>query len=181
MCVIIYKPRNYKLDKEILLRAWKANPDGAGLAWRDSRYVYWRKGFMEFDEFYDFYLKVWNEELVLHFRLGTSGGRTKEMTHPFPITKNDIYRKVLFGESEEGVLFHNGVVYGLGNETESDTYELAKILAYVDKEYRVKVLELTNSKYILYTPTKVFIVGNFEMIDKCKYSNTHWRHNRYWY
>lgn len=107
MCVLLVadkrRPTEIELEKMAL-----QNPDGAGIAWRDTekghKVVKWEKG-LTLDQ-----MKVYCTELPLpfvgHFRIGTCGGKIPEMTHPFPVERNASL--ALIGQIEGYVLFHNG-------------------------------------------------------------------------
>ena len=123
MCVILIA-QQVRITEEVVRAAFAANPDGAGLAYRDGGKVKWRKGF-SLDEI----IKE-NAALplpyILHFRISTIGGRALDLTHPFPVdpqVSTDIE-----GETKTGVLFHNGH----WNEWRRETYDAAK-------QYRIKL------------------------------------------
>src|SRR4030042_2306425 len=59
------------------------------------------------------------DELFVHFRYGTSGGNTPDLTHPFPITQNLKTMRQL-SCTVHRALIHNGVL-GKGESNASDT------------------------------------------------------------
>lgn len=105
MCVIF---ANYTAipSKEHLLAGERRNDDGGGVAWREGKKTKWVKGITG-EEIWDLLQKVPLPNLV-HFRIATEGGICPELTHPFPLTPK--VPLTLKGESENGVLAHNGVL-----------------------------------------------------------------------
>lgn len=116
MCVIVYKPKNIELpSKDILKTCYKNNSDGAGYTFTSRHKVIIKKGYQDFDTFYNELLKDYkkynlaNHSLILHFRIGTSGGLTKEKTQPFKITSNIKELNKLYIKNKKASLVHNGV------------------------------------------------------------------------
>ena len=113
MCVLVYKPAGIVLDeksKDDLSRAFDANKEGAGFAWRDGK-IHMRKAYFKFEDFWaSFTHHVQNQEAVVHFRLASKGKVSRENTHPFFV-------------KDFGIVAHNGTFHGLGNTEISDTRE----------------------------------------------------------
>jgi hypothetical protein len=91
-------------------RAWDYNDDGGGLAWREKNkagenVVIWRKGIEDVKEMKELMKKL-PLPYVAHFRVASSGGVTRQLTHPFPITK--LAQLHTGGTTKGWVLFHNG-------------------------------------------------------------------------
>ena len=114
MCVIVYKPKDAQMPhKENLRKCWTRNSDGAGFAVYKEGKPYFEKGFMTFDDFYNALLdkkQYWESgQCVMHFRIGTQGGNTKFLTHPFPITEglDAMHRQSGYSDA---LLFHNGIL-----------------------------------------------------------------------
>ena len=94
------KEVGYSLPKKSdLLECWNKNPHGAGFMFNDNGKVIIKKGYMNFDDFYNElirtdtkkYLK--NRGLVIHFRIATSGLIDKGNCHPYPLSSvNDDLR-----------------------------------------------------------------------------------------
>lgn len=113
MCVICVSDKGVKQpSKECMRNMWDRNPHGAGYMFAKSNYVYIRKGFMRFD---DFYASVKSENftdddiVIYHFRIATQGGVNPEMTHPFKFTDNISETKLLRGRVNLGIC-HNGII-----------------------------------------------------------------------
>lgn len=179
MCVIIVKPKEVYLLEDILREAWYYNPDGAGFAWSDGEFVHWLKGFDRFEDFYGEYLNHKKKALVIHFRYRSAGDVNPEMTHPFPITRDPKERLKLKGSTSIGVLFHNGTVSNLGKGSRSDTYMIAKILAYSNPFVWKDILQMTTSKYVILRPKQILFVGKFEDKYGCKFSNLSWEYKKH--
>ena len=95
MCVIAVKPANVAMiSNEIIENMWHNNDDGAGFMYPGHGGVKIRKGFMTLKSLKKA-LKALNKEIdttatpiILHFRIGTSGGNIAANTHPFPVSEN---------------------------------------------------------------------------------------------
>lgn len=95
MCVIAVKPANAAMiSNEIIENMWHNNDDGAGFMYPGHGGVKIRKGYMTLKSFKKA-LKALNKEIdttatpiILHFRIGTSGGNIAANTHPFPVSEN---------------------------------------------------------------------------------------------
>ena len=95
MCIITIKPKNKKLqDKDILQTCFTRNPDGSGYMFVHDNIVEIKKGYMTFESFYKDLIEDYNKydlknkNLVMHFRIGTSGQSKLGCTHPFAITND---------------------------------------------------------------------------------------------
>ncbi len=125
MCIIAIKPRGVAFPSEETMRTcFKRNPDGAGFMYQDSvnKCIVGRKGLMTFDSFMTS-LTAHNftddDFVALHFRIGTSGGKTSQATHPFPCTGDEeLFKRERF-KASVGIM-HNGVLHS-GTTTLSDT------------------------------------------------------------
>lgn len=177
MCVIVYKPSGIPMpDKEILRYCWDSNPDGAGVIWREDGNLNFQKGLMtiwETEAFMQYLAKqidLQETEVAIHFRLGTSGGISVEMTHPMDLQDP----RKLYGESE-ALLMHNGVIPGLGNQFESDTMVLARKLAGKSEEEIVRILQHTPGRFIFATKNETHLIGYFLKDNGVWYSNLLWK------
>ena len=128
MCIIIVKNSGVKMPTdEILDNCWSNNNDGAGYMYLTSdakadKKVQIRKGFMKLKHLKkalkreDFDL---NDEVIIHFRISTSGVINQACTHPFPLTKKIKQLTALNILTNKGIA-HNGVL-GKGSKKLSDT------------------------------------------------------------
>jgi hypothetical protein len=103
MCVILVCPENIRPGKAAIAACHRANPDGAGVAWRENGKVLWMKGLSPCDV--EDLISVLPGEIVIHFRWASVGAVTPKLCHPFPVTARATTR--LSGHART-VLFHNG-------------------------------------------------------------------------
>jgi predicted glutamine amidotransferase len=103
MCVILVCPENIRPDSATIAACHRANPHGAGVAWREDGEVRWSKG-LEPDEL-ESLISGLTGEIVIHFRIASVGEVTPQLCHPFPVTARATTR--LSGHAR-AVLFHNG-------------------------------------------------------------------------
>lgn len=112
MCVILICDRS-RPTPEMVKESWDSNSHGGGVAWLDfegsgkhrRRVVRWEKGLNE-KEIADRCATL-PIPFVAHFRVASSGGKTMDLTHPFPLDPG-VSLAWEGGFSERGVLFHNG-------------------------------------------------------------------------
>jgi len=103
MCVILVCPVDVRPDRATIHACHRANPHGAGVAWREDGEVRWMKG-LEPDEL-EALIADLPGEIVIHFRIASVGEVTPRLCHPFPVTACATTR--LSGHAR-AVLFHNG-------------------------------------------------------------------------
>ena len=117
MCILLVKPKGKACpSKEILAECFVRNPDGAGFSYNKNGSIVLRKGFMNFADFYEATKKIPVESTALiHCRIGTSGGNTAGLTHPYPLCndykkmqKTTLLLKPTNGEKVYSVA-HNGI------------------------------------------------------------------------
>lgn len=130
MCIIVYKPKGKAIPSDdILKNCFKINGDGSGLMFSHNGAVYIRKGYETFDalknalNYYDERFNLSDKDLVLHFRIATSGGISKAKCHPFPISDDIDKLNAPKLETSYGVV-HNGVLsdYVYGNLSDTQNY-----------------------------------------------------------
>ena len=137
MCVLIYCPPGTNLPPEDTLRdCWSANPDGAGYAYSIGGLVQFSKGYMSLKA----YLKALRKlsipkasHLILHFRIGTHGGKSPALTHPFPLM-DEANIHALSGVTES-VIAHNGILSCPVHDGHSDTSSYVLSIAGERKVY----------------------------------------------
>ena len=131
MCVIAYKAKDVRFpSRKRIEEMWGANPDGAGVMWRDpgSGIVRFVKGFMSLKKLNKWVRKNrrWLEEVevALHFRITTHGGTSPGNCHPF-VCDDEADPHLLKGEAR-CVLMHNGILNVVPRSADiSDSAELA--------------------------------------------------------
>jgi len=136
MCIaILNTKKSGRLPKNQIKNSWDNNDMGAGLLWnKDAKLTV----FKSYD--YEEYIEKYNElrddksigNIVLHFRIATSGYNGEHNLHPF-LTNDDLG------------FVHNGVIKGLGNKSFSDTYEFNDML----KKFKHNFLSCDMTKYFI--------------------------------
>ena len=109
MCIAIYKPEVLLISRETLERCYNSNPDGAGYMFHKNNKLYIRKGFFDFNSFWNSYKRDQKKECVIHFRIKTHGQINKDNCHPYMV--NDKFAFV-----------HNGIISGYNDPSKSDTW-----------------------------------------------------------
>ena len=191
MCVIIGTIGKEKVSEKEIRQAWEGNSDGAGMAWRqgDGK-IRVEKGFMKLKEFERAYEQINVFPHVLHFRIGTSGDKCPELTHPFPC---DGHTKNSLEFTADEVLFHNGIVsnwkdllFNLApalkkgelkkmlNEPLNDT----RVIAYYVERIGKEILGLASGKWLHFDKDNLTMYGQgWDKENKFFYSNTSFRHS----
>lgn len=136
MCIAILNTKKAgRLPKSQIKNSWDNNDMGAGLLWNYKNKLNVFKTY-EYDEFIEKYNELRDNKevgnIVLHFRIATSGYKGEHNLHPFLV--ND---KLGF--------VHNGVIRGLGNKQFSDTYEFNDML----KKFKHNFLACDMTKYFI--------------------------------
>jgi len=114
MCIAILKTKNSLITDEEIINSFNNNPDGAGFGFFYDGKPKVFKPYFTLDEFLQAWKKAYKEymldkrDVILHFRIATHGGLTKENTHPFLSKKNSI-------------IAHNGIISGLGDKVYKQT------------------------------------------------------------
>ncbi len=122
MCVIaVSRSGMVQPSRADLLAMWNHNPDGAGYMFARSGIVEIHKGFMTFNEFWRAVRSeqfTESDAVVYHFRISTQAGRTPQMTHPFPLTRNLSSCELLDVSCPVGIA-HNGIIPVTTDRTET--------------------------------------------------------------
>jgi hypothetical protein len=116
MCIAILNSPNITFSEDIIRNCWNNNRDGGGMIWSDVKtnqlHIY--KEIKSFQSFFNKYLEVRRSNpksnVVLHFRISTSGGVNETNCHPFQVNKDLAF-------------VHNGVISELNgiDAKKSDT------------------------------------------------------------
>ena len=92
MCIIAIQPKGIKIKENILRNCWEANNDGGGIMYVDKGEIIVQRELHNFSEFMR--IKKQADKLggniILHFRIATSGGINEKNLHPFKIN-NSVY------------------------------------------------------------------------------------------
>jgi hypothetical protein len=124
MCIIIYKPRKVPMPSlEVMENCFTANPNGAGFMWKEGDIIHISKGYMTLDALQGALNKLDNPkqlELVIHFRISTTGSSVPANTHPFPLSNDVDDLRALNIICERG-LAHNGILHDYAGFHNIDT------------------------------------------------------------
>lgn len=186
MCVIFScEDRHITFDE--LIDGQTANGDGGGMAWIKDGTVHWKKGLTAGEILTLIAEQEVTFPYVIHFRIGTVGGTTDALTHPFPI--NDLASLELEGTCPDGVLFHNGhwsewrnmilrsVTAGNRRIDGLDDWSDSRAMAYLVRHHGTGILDfIEHQKMALLTPERVVRWGSWEDAETkgVKASNKHY-------
>lgn len=188
MCIIVYKPSNVAFPSWATLQTcFENNPDGAGFMYAIGGMVYGFKGFMKWQDFKQA-LKAHKRDgvpFVIHFRITTHGGTSKEMCHPFPLSDYAEDMKLTAWRARVGIA-HNGVIPMCnGGGGYSDTAEFISTYgtALIDSETwyndarKIDLLEecIASKMCVLSGNGHAQLVGDFEKADGVYYSNSSYK------
>lgn len=131
MCVAVLTLAGYRLTESEIKNGWRNNPDGGGFAYVKDGKVQIEKGLMTLETFEKKYEEIASQvfresPMLVHFRIGTSGTKDANNTHPFAITPQ-------VGPS--GAMIHNGILFtpagdwkGPKGDEKSDTRVVANAM-----------------------------------------------------
>lgn len=181
MCIAIYKTQDNKISKSTLKNCFDNNPDGAGFCYRKDTYsqITMKKGYFTFKEFWGDYKKIDNSnEVLIHFRIGTSGLMDKDNCHPFLINGKDY-------------LIHNGILKDFPTtKTKSDTnylcsnllkgldvtnYNLQRILEISIRDNKIILMPELSEVVILNEHLGKWINGNW--FSNTSYQSCNWKYS----
>jgi predicted glutamine amidotransferase len=136
MCIaILNTKKGGRLPKNQIQNSWDNNDMGSGLLWNKDGKLNVFKSY-DYDEYLEKYNKLRDDKsignIVLHFRIATSGYNGEHNLHPFLV-------------NDDLGFVHNGVIKGLGNKKFSDTYEFNDML----KKYKHNFLNCEVSKFFI--------------------------------
>jgi hypothetical protein len=152
MCIAILNQKiGGTLPSTTIYNSWENNDMGAGLLWNNSNNELLSFKTYDYDEFYNKYTELREDDdvhnIVLHFRIATSGINGIHNLHPF-IVNDDLG------------FVHNGVISGLGNKEFSDTYEFNEMLKGFSHDFvTCQTTKALLEEYIGYSKL-VFLRGN---------------------
>ena len=168
---------------------YNANNAGAGVAWRESGKVLWKKG-LNLEEIQEIIADL-PLPFVAHFRIPSCGGSSKMLTHPFPISKDA--ELVLEGSTTGRVLFHNGhwrdwkemaLKAGLAGKGKipAGIWSDSRVMAWMANGMGLGVLTFIDEKVIAFGPYDLEAYGSgWSTIEggKIWVSNTSWERPLY--
>ena len=143
MCIILYKPRKVPMPSlEVMTNCFESNPNGAGFMWKEGDTIHISKGYMTLDALQGALNQLDNPkqlELVIHFRISTTGSSVPQNTHPFPLSNDVDDLRALNIICERG-LAHNGILHDYAKfhniaTDMSDTMYFAKSIAGVKSRF----------------------------------------------
>ena len=194
MCIIVNKPKGVEMpSKEILKNCFNHNKDGAGLMYALKNKVQIHKGFMDFDSFYDYLMKLGTmydlkeHAIIMHFRISTGGNVDGGNCHPYPITKNEKALRKEHVTTDIGMA-HNGIIslynkkYGILNDTQQFILGCVSTLKDLNKDFlkdkaAVNLLATVAGSKLCFLDgdENVTMIGNFIEDDGVFYSNTNYK------
>lgn len=136
MCIAILNTKKAgRLPKSHIKNSWDNNDMGSGLLWSKGNKLHVFKTYV-YDDYIDKYNELRDDKdvgnIVLHFRIATSGYKGEQNLHPFLVNDNLGF-------------VHNGVIKGLGNKDFSDTYEFNDML----KKFKHNFISCDMTKYFI--------------------------------
>ena len=124
MCIAILNTKGAIKD-EYLKNSWDNNNQGGGLLYVKNNKLIVFKSY-DYNEFKKEYKTIRKDEkvknIVLHFRIATSGHEKYINLHPFLVNDNLGF-------------VHNGIISGLGNNQHSDTYQFNEMLKKLPSDF----------------------------------------------
>ena len=174
MCVIIYIPKESSISKEELEDAWDTNPHGAGYSIQENNKVYYKRGFMDFESYYNELKELIGKyNLLLHLRISTSKKVNKVQTHPYE--KGNI--TLTQGYTKKPVICMNGIISGQKeykdcNDTMSYIIDHQSAFANINQDILNIIEDATGSKWAVMKPNEVLLSSKFIERDGKFYSNT---------
>jgi len=187
MCIIAVKKSGKEMFPEETIRMmFQNNPDGAGMMWYETaeRKVGYHKGFMKLDQLIEFIRgRNWKDiPVVLHFRIGTSGHRTKLCTHPYPVyDRNHVSGLTDLAVCHNGVLsnYHPGYNSAINDSLNFTQKVLSKLdpsfIHDSDKLMLIEELIGTSKLAFIDNTGEITLLGNFIEDNDYYYSNTSYK------
>jgi len=134
MCIIVVKPKGQEVGKKVLKRCFENNDDGAGFVYNSGGINIIRKGFFDFNTFYNVYSHQVKKEnpAIIHFRIATAGKVDAGNCHPFPLVDNISILRATYLKTHAICVAHNGMLNNIEvkNGKISDTIEfIVKVLS----------------------------------------------------
>jgi hypothetical protein len=181
MCIVIYKKSGVAMpNRDVMKICFENNPDGAGYMYKAGDRIMIKKGYMVFDDFYNAISREnfgIDDEVGIHFRIGTGGGNIPANTHPFPIS-NDIKNLQSLQCKAKKAIMHNGII-GRPEGDLSDTMVyvrdiLSGLMPYIKYKKILKAIESTTqgSRLLIFDQDAVYLTGDWIDDHGLMYSNS---------
>lgn len=184
MCIAILKTKTGVITDEALKNSFESNSDGAGFAYTIDNQLIIEKGIFHSQTFIERFRvieQIADDSILIHCRIGTSGLRDANNTHPHII-------------SDKLCLIHNGIldINVPKNSTESDTVLFIKkyLNCLTPADLKNETIQHLISTIIGCYNKFVFLdnEGNYTIINEdegkwdngCWYSNTSYKTLSYW-
>lgn len=202
MCIVVLKPKNKEIpEKETLKTCFDNNPDGAGYMFAKNNKVIIKKGFMTFKHFYKSVIRDYkkhglkNNNLVMHFRIGTQAKNDAMTTHPYPISSDIRDLQATRITTDLGVV-HNGILYNYSdynnkilNDTQTFIKDFLSPIKKLNKDFlkydyiRDLINKQIDENKLVFLDNKdnYTMFGAFVEDDGVFYSNTTYKHFSYNY
>jgi len=174
-------------------KMFSANDHGGGVAWREGGLVHWKKGLDE-AEMQEFVAAL-PLPFVAHFRIASCGAKSKELCHPFPVSKDASL--ALEGTTKGYVLFHNGhwaewkpftkeTALKMGRPLPTGQWSDTRAMAWAAHNYGLGILEFIDEKCVAFGPRDLEVMrgSGWDEVDGVWCSNKSWsyrggtQHNR---
>jgi hypothetical protein len=179
------------MSKDTLRQCFKSNPDGAGYMYPSEGKVHIRKGFMDFQSFWNALNRTRAEygdsiPYVMHFRISTQAGVNKQCCHPYPLSPRMPDLKKLSTSSSIGIA-HNGIISLTSDRSVKDYNDTMKFITdymtllvksidwWKNPNIATALKVLCGSKLaVMGGDSHVELIGDFvlDKDDGCYYSNT---------
>jgi predicted glutamine amidotransferase len=178
MCIIVYKRKGLTMPPMLLLEnCFNNNPHGAGFMYRHDGKVYIRKGFMTLDalqaaliETSESGIHMKKTDLVIHFRISTTGSTIPQNCHPFPLSNHPRDLKALTFVADRAIA-HNGILHEYARfhnkDTDmSDTMYFSKMLSGVNERFIPTIVEryATGSRFVYMSGSKIHCFGMTKIV-----------------
>ena len=181
MCVIIYVPKESKIEMSEIEDAWYTNPDGAGYIIQKDGRVYCKRGFMNLQSFSDeIEPLIGNYNLLLHFRISTSNAVNRIQTHPYK--KGNV--TLTEGTTKRPIICMNGIISGQKeyldcNDTMSYIIDHENAFSVINQDILNIIESDTGAKWAVMKPDEVILSSKFIEQDGKYYSNQNHLWTRY--
>ena len=177
MCVIIITNPSNPITKDELWDAWLLNSDGAGFAYVNHGLIKFKKGFTDFETYWNAIKDLQTKfDLLLHLRITSRGNTNKVSTHPFKV--GDLLKTEGFSRSP--VVAMNGTISSqsldkkkgvLLNDTASYIKDHAKAFKLLNQDIINIIADATDCRWASATKKGIIYDHGFIKHNGRAYSN----------